>query len=207
MQQGSLEDLLMRGRQDIPAFLQGGDTRTFQQYDNNNATAQRQLAPAWQAIQGMTPDVVGTAAAFMGSKPDQQAVLQRVGQAMTDPMTAGSIGRVTKKAGRLESIPSNNLKVDMTHLRIADENLAKGRPSVTPDAPIEVQRNVDTGEYELRDGYHRYLANRGGSIASALEQSRNGIFPEIKAAVTDVKPYVTRDGFILYDKVDGLLSE
>ena len=62
------------------------DTRTFQQFDPSNAAAHRQILPAWAAIQGMTPDVVGTVAAFAGSEPDQQAVLQRVQQAVTDPM-------------------------------------------------------------------------------------------------------------------------
>lgn len=94
----------------------------------------------------------------------------------------------------VQSISTKHLSTSMSHLRIAEGNLAEGRGSVTPKDPVEVNYNIDTGEYSLQDGYHRYLDARGGTIEKALAQSKNGEFPDIKADVTFVQNIV-RDGF------------
>jgi hypothetical protein len=75
------------------------------------------------------------------------------------------------------------LKVRFRDLKIADENLKAGNGSVTPNDPVDVSYNVDTGEMELVDGYHRYLAQRGGSIEAAKDSKHK----DIKAKVTFVK--------------------
>lgn len=62
-----------------------GDTRTFQQYDPNNARAQEQLRPAYQALTDPINATIG------GDEAAQGRVLQKVGQAMTDPMMVGAI--------------------------------------------------------------------------------------------------------------------
>lgn len=94
----------------------------------------------------------------------------------------------------VQSISTKQLSPSMSHLRIAEGNLAEGRGSVTPKDPVEVNYNIDTGEYSLQDGYHRYLDARGGTIEKALAQSKNGEFPDIKADVTFVQNIV-RNGF------------
>lgn len=78
----------------------------------------------------------------------------------------------------VQVINARHLQVDMLHLKIADKDLQEGRPSVTPDLPIEVEYNIDKKTFRLRDGYHRYLEKRGGSLAAALAQSKAGEFPD-----------------------------
>lgn len=99
----------------------------------------------------------------------------------------------TPETGGVRELSTKGLEVEMPHLRIADENLAKGKPSVTPDAPVQVEYNIDTGVYSLLDGHHRYLAKRGGSLAEAVAQADKGVFPNIKADVALVKNDI-RDG-------------
>jgi hypothetical protein len=67
---------------------QATDTRTFQQYDNNNATAQRQIGSSAAGV--MLPNNPYRAEA-------EQTVVDNVAQAMTDPML-GNI-KILKKGG------------------------------------------------------------------------------------------------------------
>ena len=73
--------------------------------------------------------------------------------------------------------PIKGLSVRISDLRIAEDNLSKGKKSVTPDAPVDVTINLTTGERELSDGYHRYLEARGGSIESAKTTNLEGTIP------------------------------
>lgn len=73
--------------------------------------------------------------------------------------------------------PIKGLSVRMTDLKIAEENLAKGKKSVTPNAPVDVTINLTTGERELSDGYHRYLDARGGTIEAAKTTNLDGTIP------------------------------
>jgi len=93
----------------------------------------------------------------------------------------------------VQRISTKFIAVQMMHLEIAEKDLREGRESVTPDAPISIDYNITTNRFSLADGYHRYLKTRGGSIASALEQAQNDIFPEINVDIRLVK--FTRDNF------------
>jgi hypothetical protein len=84
-------------------------------------------------------------------------------------------------------LSTKEIKVDMLHLNIANDNLAQNRGSMTPDEPVLVDYNIDTGKYRLADGYHRYLQSRGGSIKAAIEQARNGVFPDLNVDIRLVK--------------------
>lgn len=86
MEKGSLEDLLMRNRNSVPAFLQGGDTRTFMDRDPNAALMQRQVGSG--PIGLLAPNNPYRAEA-------EQAVVNNVAQAMSDPMM-GISGKVPK---------------------------------------------------------------------------------------------------------------
>ena len=106
----------------------------------------------------------------------------------------------------IQKVSTKGLKVRRSDIDIAEENIAKGKPSVTPDDPVEVTYNRTTGEYELADGYHRYLALRGGSIDEALNKARAGDFPEILADVKIVEN-VERDGFTVAEEVESKPSQ
>jgi predicted GNAT family acetyltransferase len=111
------------------------------------------------------------------------------------------VPRETEAAG-VRTISTKGMKVRMSDLKIAEEDIAKGKPSVTPDAPVEVTYNRTTGEYELVDGYHRYLASRGGTIAAAKEQAKKGEFPDIQADIKIVQN-VERGGFMVTEEVES----
>jgi len=100
------------------------------------------------------------------------------GEAASDTIDSSGTPRPGK-----QMVSTKGLKVRMRDLRIAEANLADGKESVTPSDPVEVTYNVDTGEYELLDGYHRYLKARGGTIAAAKDSPHK----EIPAIVTFVK--------------------
>lgn len=94
--------------------------------------------------------------------------VSRYSASFDDEHPRGPDGRfVGKVAPGRRSISTESLKVRMRDLRIAEENLQAGKGSVTPGDPVEVSYNVDTGVYELVDGYHRYLKRRGGTIEAA----------------------------------------
>ena len=95
---GSLTDLIKRNRDSIPKFTNGGDTRTFQQYDNNNAEAQRMIGSSPVGL--LTPNNPYRAEA-------EQGVLNNVAQAMTDPMMAGSVAKVGNKLR--PNLPPNSI--------------------------------------------------------------------------------------------------
>lgn len=80
----------------------------------------------------------------------------------------------------VQKISSNGLAVRMADLKIAEENLKNNKPSVTPDAPVDVTYNIDTKEYELLDGYHRYLKARGGTIEKASKSKPIEILSKVK---------------------------
>lgn len=100
----------------------------------------------------------------------------------------------------IQTLSTKDIEINMRDLKIAEKNLKEGKLSVTPDAPVEVEFNIDTGEYTLTEGYHRLLAKRGGSIEKALASARKGEFPDIKADVTLIKNIV-RDGFKATEKL------
>lgn len=87
----------------------------------------------------------------------------------------------------IQMINARYLRVDMLHLKIAEKDLAEGRPSVTPNQPVSVEYNINDKSFRLTDGYHRYLEKRGGSVEAALLQSRQGVFPDYAVNVTLVK--------------------
>jgi hypothetical protein len=84
-------------------------------------------------------------------------------------------------------LSANEFKVDMLHIKIAEKNLAEGRATRSSMEPLEVTFNINTGAARLADGYHRYLGARGGSLESALLQSKQGVFPDYYVNVTLVK--------------------
>lgn len=90
-----------------------------------------------------------------------------------------------------EEVPFKDLNVRSRDLKIAEENLNKNKPSVTPNEPVEVSYNIDTGEKTLEDGYHRYLAARGGTIKKAVTTNTDG---SIKAKIEYVKNEKTQYG-------------
>lgn len=87
----------------------------------------------------------------------------------------------------VQVINARHIQVDMLHLKIADKDLSEGRFSVTPDAPIKVDYNINKKTFRLCDGYHRYLEKRGGSLSAALAQSKAGEFPDFAVDVSLVK--------------------
>lgn len=116
----------------------------------------------------------------------QSLALGRLKSALNESLLDIPVESGGAKAG-VQNLSTREMNPAMSHLRIADENLAKGKGSVTPNAPVDVEYNTSTGKYQLVDGYHRYLAARGGSIANALEQAKQGIFPDMSANVKLVK--------------------
>ena len=80
----------------------------------------------------------------------------------------------------IQKISSKGLSVRISDLKIAEENLKNNKPSVTPNDPVDVTYNIDTKEYELLDGYHRYLKARGGTIEKALKSKPIEINAKIK---------------------------
>lgn len=99
----------------------------------------------------------------------------------------------------VQVINARHLHVDMLHLKIAERDLQEGRPSVTPDAPIEVDFHIQKKTFRLKDGYHRYLDKRGGTLAAALAQSKAGVFPDFAVNVSLVKS-VPKGAFGAFDE-------
>jgi len=80
----------------------------------------------------------------------------------------------------VQKISSKGLSVRMADLKIAEENLKNNKPSITPNAPVDVEYNIDTKKYELLDGYHRYLKARGGTIEKASKSKPVEILSKVK---------------------------
>jgi hypothetical protein len=89
------------------------------------------------------------------------------------------------KNGVTTNIPFKDLNVRMSDLKIAEDNLSKGKKSVTPNEPVEVSFNLTTGKKELEEGYHRYLDARGGTIENAKKNIDGGINAKVKFTVTE----------------------
>ena len=85
------------------------------------------------------------------------------------------------KQGITTDIPFKGLEIRMRDLIKAQEDLSNNKPSVTPDAPVEVMFNITNDTKELLDGYHRYLLARGGDIEKA--KNNGSINGKIKAIV------------------------
>ena len=80
----------------------------------------------------------------------------------------------------VQKISSKGLSVRMADLKKAEENLKNNKPSITPNAPVDVEYNIDTKKYELLDGYHRYLKARGGTIEKASKSKPVEILSKVK---------------------------
>ena len=123
---------------------------------------------------------------ILNDKENQQEVSGEVveGQELTQTETnEGWDKDVESTAKALEdsdfktSTPIKGLSVRMSDLRIAEDNLSKGKKSITPNEPIDVTINLTTGNRELSDGYHRYLDARGGTIEKAKTRNLEGSLP------------------------------
>ena len=86
-----------------------------------------------------------------------------------------------------QKLSANDFSVDMIHIEIAEKNILAGQLSKSNEEPLKLEFNISTGKMRLADGYHRYLEKRGGSLESALLQSRNGEFPDYWVDVNLVK--------------------
>ena len=114
------------------------------------------------------------------------AALVELGQApgaVVDPVQQAPIVPQEATQDRTD-IPLSDIKVRLSDVKIADENLKKGKGSVTPDAPVELEYNVSEEKLELTDGYHRWLSKRGGSLDEAMKTKPEG---NIKGEVKFVK--------------------
>jgi hypothetical protein len=87
-------------------------------------------------------------------------------------------------------VDTKGLKIRMRDLQIADKNLKLGKPSITPDAPVEITYNITDWTKELTDWYHRYLQSRWWSIEKAMENAKNWDFWKIKAKIKYVREYI-----------------
>jgi hypothetical protein len=84
-------------------------------------------------------------------------------------------------------VKASDIALTMSHLEIAENNLAEGNESITPDEAVDVHFNIDTGNYSLNDGYHRVLKARGGTVKEAIARTKAGDVPDIQSDVSLTK--------------------
>lgn len=143
----TLKKTIPPGKLSILEKAQGGLEQVLQDYAEANAPAQQQQTPQPEA-----------------SVPDQMMAQQEEQAAQVDPALRNAQPQEIQSKKTGVDIPFRDLEIRLRDLRKAEEDLKEGRPSITPNEPVEVSINIDTGKKTLEDGYHRYLAARGGII-------------------------------------------